>query len=112
MSWTGPEEIRTQLRRHWHRGHLLVPPTGEPLFPLALRFTRPDARAMSERFDEVRSWIRALEEESKAGRGHGYEVRWTDVNHRQLGANRVPIGVSVPTVDDALELIGKRQAAE
>jgi hypothetical protein len=112
MSWTGPEEIRAQLRRHWDRGHLLVPPEGEPLFPLALRFARPDARELAERFDDVRRWIRTLEEESKAHRGYGYEIRWIDVNHRQLGANRVPAGVVVPTVEDALELIGKRRAAD
>jgi hypothetical protein len=111
MTWTGPAEIAAQLGRLWDRGHLLVPAQGEPLFPLDLRFSRPDARALSERFDDVRRWIRALEEGSKGRQGHGYEIRWIEVNHRQLGPNRVPAGVVVPTVEDALELIGKQAAA-
>ena len=111
MTWTGPDEIRAQIGRLWDRGHLLVPPQGDPLFPLALRFSRPDARALSEQFDDVRRWIRTLEEASKARRKQGYEIRWTEINHRQLGANRVPAGVVVPTVEDALELIGKQAAA-
>jgi hypothetical protein len=74
---------------------------------MTLRLRRPTPRDLSERFDDVRGWIRALE----AGSSQGYRIEWADINHRQLGANRVPSGVVVATSEDALRLIGKQRAA-
>ena len=84
---------------------------GKPLFPLHLRFRRPDAKDLSERFDDVRRWIRNLEEGSKAKQGFGYEIEWIGIHHRQLGQNRVPAGVSVPTESDAFRLLRKEGEA-
>ena len=61
---------------------------------------------LSERFDDVRSWIAALRDGSKERLGFGYEIVWGEVRHRQLGSNRLPARVVVPTLDDALRLIG------
>ena len=60
---------------------------------------------MSERFGEVQLWIRALEADSKAARGRGYELAWSEVNHRLLGRNRVPSGAIVQSEDDALAMV-------
>ncbi len=110
MNWTTAADIKEQLYRYWSRGQMLADRSdGEPLFPLSLRFKRPDARDLSERFDEVRRWIRDLEEGSKTKQGFGYQIEWTDINHRQLGHNRVPAGVSVPTESDAFRLLNKAQ---
>jgi hypothetical protein len=106
MSWTTPDELREQVQRRWDRGELLVPPTAAPLFPMTLRLRRPAPRDLSERFEEVRGWIRALE----AGSTEGYRIEWAEINHRQLGANRVPRAVEVATIEDALGLIGKQSA--
>ncbi|MCG5051542.1 MAG: hypothetical protein KA712_01150 [Myxococcales bacterium] len=111
MSWTTPADIRAALERRWNRGDLLCPPEGAPLFPLPMRLSRPNSSELASRFDEVRQWIRALDEGSKARVGAGYEIVWSEVNHRQLGPNRLPTGLEVPTRDDALSLIGKRRAA-
>jgi hypothetical protein len=111
--WTTPAQIIEQLCRYWESGRILAAPlTGASLFPLPLRFTKPGSRALADRFDEVRRWIAALDSRSKAARGFGYEILWADVNHRQLGRNRMPVGLVVPTEQDALELLGKRQEAE
>lgn len=67
---------------------------------------------MSERFDDVRRWIRALEENSRERRGYGYQLVWTEIEHRQLGHNRVPKGAVIPTREDALRLAGKQRQAE
>ncbi|HEY0525565.1 MAG TPA: DUF3322 domain-containing protein, partial [Stellaceae bacterium] len=59
--WTDPAEIKAQVDRLWAGGRILSAAlTGAPLFPLALRLRRPDAAALSQRFDAVRAWIRAL----------------------------------------------------
>jgi hypothetical protein len=94
----------------WKRGKILsARVTNETLFPLKLSMRRPDANAMGQSFEAVRGWIRELEENSRSGRGFGYEIEWADVNHRQLGRNRMPNRASVPTESDALRLIGKER---
>jgi hypothetical protein len=113
VGWSRPEDLEAQLRLLWDRGQLLVAPgDGGCAFPLSLRLRRPDSRAMSDRFDEVRRWIRELETGSKTHRGFGYVIAWTEIEHRQLGRNRVPVGASVPTRTDALQLIGRQRQAD
>lgn len=110
MSWTTPGDLRDQVLRVWERGKILSAGlTGETLFPLKLSMRRPDARAIGQSFEAVRGWIRELEENSRSGRGFGYEIDWADINHRQLGRNRMPGRVSVPTESDALRLIDKER---
>jgi hypothetical protein len=111
--WTTPTGIDGQLQRMWRQGTLLAARvTGAPLFPLTLRLRRPDGSDLAGHFDAVRTWIRALEEASRSTLGFGYDIVWAEINHRQLGRNRVPTGISVPTEDDALRLIGRRLDAE
>jgi hypothetical protein len=100
--WTTPADLRGQVQRHWDSGRLLAAAiTGESLFPLELRLRGPDTRALSERFEEVRQWIRELESESRC------QIEWREINHRLLGRNRVPARLVVPGEREALELIGK-----
>src|SRR5262249_1170139 len=77
--------------------------------PLKLSMQRPDANAMGQSFEAVRAWIRELEDHSRSRKGFGYEIEWADVNHRQLGRNRAPSRVTVPTESDALRLIGQER---
>jgi hypothetical protein len=111
--WTTPADIKAQLRRHWDRGRMLAARVrGESLFPLPLRLKRPDSRALVDRFDEVRRWIQGLAKNSKAEKGFGYDIGWAEIDHRQLGRNRVPQAIIVATEADALRLIGKEPEAE
>jgi hypothetical protein len=113
MAWTTPDDVRAQVLRLWERGLILAARLGgEPLFPFAVRMSRPRARELSERFGEAREWIRALEAGNKATTGVGYDIVYGEINHRQLGTNRVPEAVLVPTEEDALALIGKRRQAD
>ncbi len=112
MSWTTPDDVSARLLRIWDKGTILAAPlTGEAVFPLRLSLRRPDARDLSDRFDEVRGWIRLLEDGSKSKQGAGYEIQWAEINSRALGPNRVPEAIVIPTEADALELIGKRRHA-
>jgi hypothetical protein len=110
MSWTTSADLRDQVLRSWEHGKILGSGmTGETLFPLKLSLRRPDAKAMGQSFEAVRGWVRELEENSRASRGFGYEIEWVDINHRQLGRNRIPNRISIPTESDALRLIGKER---
>jgi hypothetical protein len=113
MAWTTPDDVRAQVQRLWDRGRILAARlSGEPLFPHVLRLARPQVRELSDRFADARAWIRALEEGSKNVVGEGYEVVYAEVNHRQLGMNRVPHSLVLASEEDALALIGKRRRAD
>ena len=122
MSWTTPAELVAQVERLWTQGRLLAcSPTlqarggisDEPCqFPLQLRMRRPTPRELGEKFEAVRAWVKALEAGSKSARGAGYEIAWEELNTRQLGRNRLPVGGHVANRDDALALIGKTEAAK
>lgn len=107
-AWTSAGLLRETVQRHWDTGRILGARfSPEPLFPLRVPLRRPDRRTLLDRFDEVRAWIRELETESAGARGHGYELEWEELNHRQLGSNRVPRAAVFRTEDDAVRFIGR-----
>src|ERR1700730_12950463 len=113
MDWTKPIDLADQISRHWTKGRILAAKIGgASFFPLRLRLRRPGTKALGQRFEEVRTWIRELEDGSRARRGFGYDIEWIDINHRQLGRNQIPDGILVPTEVDALRLIGKNKDAQ
>jgi hypothetical protein len=109
-AWTASADIAETVRRYWNQGRFLR--EGSLLFPLELPLKKPNADALSEHFADVRAWIRALAEGSKERLGYGYDIVWTEINHRRLGRNRVPTRILIATNEDALRLIGKRRDAE
>jgi hypothetical protein len=120
MAWTGPDELVAQVQRLWEQGDLLscaVPfhesvHAGNALeFPLPLRLRRPSPRELGERYEAVRAWIEAVESGSRSRQGLGYEIVWGETRNRQLGRNRTPAGIRVPTRADALALIGRTAEA-
>ena len=107
MSWTGARELRAQLQRRWQRGELLAElVSGESSFPRRLTLKGPTSVEMAERFDDVRVWITEL-----CALPH-YRVEMRMLRHRVLGLNEVPRAVWVDTLDDALQVLGKRREAE
>ena len=113
MGWTSPDELAAQIERLWQRGRLLSARLdGTSLYPLPLRLKRPASQDLGDRFDDVRAWIGALDAGSRERRGFGYDIVWEEINHRQLGRNRLPAGIVVPSERDALALIGRQAQAE
>lgn len=108
MTWTTPTDLKAQVQKLWDRGLLLASLSGgESVFPRRLTLKGPDSRELSERFPEVRDWIAQL----TGAAGH-YRIAWRRVNHRILGVNEIPSEIWIDTLADALELIGRRKAAE
>lgn len=111
-SWTTLGAIRAQVQRLWDDGRMLSARVhGEALFPLELRLRQPGVAELGEQFDAVRDWIKGLEAGSKAAIGHGYDIMWREINHRQLGRNRLPDRVVLASEADALRLIGRQADA-
>ena len=108
MKWTTPTGLQAQVHKLWDRGLLLASVAGgESVFPRRLALKGPDSRALGERFSEVRDWIAGL----VANEGL-YRIEWRSVNHRVLGANRIPSAIWIDSLEQALGLIGKHRAAE
>ena len=106
-AWTTPLEIVEEVNRQWTRGRILAARLNDAtLFPLRVQFHKPTAAELTDRFDDVRTWIRDLEAKSRELCGAGYTIEWAEVTHRQLGRNRVPRGIAIETEADAIALIG------
>lgn len=111
-AWSTPADIVAAVQRLWDSGALLAARLeGMHLFPHELRLRQPGVADMGEQFERVRSWIAALTAGSRSVRGHGYELVWRDVNHRQLGRNSIPMAAVIESEDEALRMIGRAGAA-
>jgi hypothetical protein len=111
-TWTTPADIVGHLEHLWQRGQL--PASAETAglsFPLSLRCHGPKPPELADRYDEVRRWVRSLAAASRPAGGRGYDIEWAEINHRQLGRNRLPWRIIVPTLDDALHLIDRHAEA-
>ena len=107
MQWTDEKALRAQLQQWWDRGLLLATgPLGGLEFPRRMAFKTPDSKALTERFDEVRAWISALQ----AVRGFRIETRV--IRHRVLGENRVPVAAWVDTPEAAIAILGRQREVQ
>lgn len=106
--WSEPEDIVASVRQLWDSGTMLrARLDGSAIFPYALRLRQPGVAEMGQEFEAVRAWIGALAGMSGSERGQGYELEWREINHRQLGRNRIPVAALIPSEEAALRMIGR-----
>ena len=104
MTWTSPKDLKAQLTRLWDRGDLLRDAaTGNMRFPLRLSVKPPQSADISNRFDEVRTWAAELAATDYI------RLEWQEVRHRVQGAQKMPAGVWVETLENALTWLGKHK---
>ena len=108
-SWRGPSDLRKRLEKLWERGDLLRRLFRNDPAPLSLPLAPPGSRELLERFGEVRSWARALEESAAR---EGYRLVTRSLNHRVLGENRLPVAAEFPGTREALRLLGREEQGE
>ena len=102
MNWSTPADLRVQVQRLWDRGDLLrAAVTDGGSKPLRLRLKVPSAAELSDRFEAVRDWVRALADTPHV------RIEWREWNHRVQGTQRLPAVVWVDSVEEAVALIGK-----
>lgn len=107
MSWTSTAELRAQVQRRWDRGDLLresVTPTLD--WPLQLRLKRPGAADLSERFEAVRDWVRAIVATPQV------RIEWREWTHRVLGRQQIPESIWLDSLDAALVFIGQTRTVQ
>lgn len=107
MSWTTPADLRAQVQRLWDRGDLLrATVTDAMAWPLRLNLKTPGASDLSDRFEAVRDWVRALRQTPQV------RIEWREWNHRVQGTQQLPAAVWLDTLQDALAFIGKGRQAQ
>lgn len=107
MSWTTPADLRTQVQRLWDRGDLLrAAVTGAVSWPLRLSLKTPGASDLSDRFEAVRDWVRAIADTPQV------RIEWREWNHRVQGTQQLPAAVWLDALQDALAFIGKVRQAQ
>ncbi|MBI2750332.1 MAG: hypothetical protein HYX43_13630 [Burkholderiales bacterium] len=110
MTWTTPADLRAQVQKLWDKGDLLRPCVqGTAMPPRRLRFAGPTSTELTERFDEVRAWMKDLGCSTPVDSAPRYRIVLREFRHRVLGSNAVPIEVWLDTLDDALALISKQK---
>lgn len=106
MSWTTPADLRAQVQRLWDRGELLRAAVADTVsWPLRLRLKPPGAADLSDRFEAVRDWVRAIADTPQV------RIEWREWNHRVQGMQRLPAAVWIDTLQDALAFIGEARRA-
>jgi len=107
MTWTTPADLRAQVQRLWDRGDLLrATVTDAVSWPLRLNLKAPTAADLSDRFEAVRDWVRAVADTPQV------RIEWREWNHRVQGTQRLPAAVWVDSVQEALAFIGKARQAQ
>ncbi len=107
MSWTVPADLRAQVQRLWDRGDLLRAAVTDAIsWPLRLSLKTPGASDLSDRFEAVRDWVRAVADTPQV------RIEWREWNHRVQGTQRLPAAVWLDTLQDALAFIGKGRQAQ
>jgi hypothetical protein len=107
MSWTTPADLRAQVQRRWDRGDLLRATVSNAVpWPLRLSLKAPDAADLSDRFEAVRDWVRAVADTPHV------RIEWRAWNHRVQGAQQLPAAAWVDSLQEALALTGKARQAQ
>ena len=113
MTWTTAADLRAQAQKLWDKGDLLRPLVdGTPMPPLRLRLVAPTSTELAERFEAVRAWMRDLGCHATFDSAPPYRIVMRTFRHRVLGANAVPEAVWLDSLEAALALLGKAQAAQ
>jgi hypothetical protein len=107
MSWTTPADLRAQVQRFWDRGDLLRAAASDAVsWHLRLNLKAPSAADLSDRFEAVRDWVRAVADTPHV------RIEWREWNHRVQGTQRLPAAVWLDLLQDALAFIGKARQAQ
>jgi len=104
---TTSADLRAQVERLWDRGDLLrAAVSNETPWPVRLSLKAPSAADLSDRFEAVRDWVRAV-----ANTPH-VRIDWREWNHRVQGTQRLPAAIWVETLQTALAFVGKARQAQ
>lgn len=105
--WTKPADLRIQVQKLWDKGELLTQLfDDENCFPKRLIFKGPTSSEISESFEDVRLWAKALKNVPHC------RIEMKTFSHRVFGVNSIPGEAWIDSLDDALAMLGKLPDAQ
>jgi len=112
--WSRPADLAAQVRRRWDSGRLLRESLEPELqdYPWRLRLTRPSSADLGRDFNQVRDWVAELAAGARDARGFGYRIEWKTLRHRVHGSNALPAAIEIPSLADAVRLIGEHKTLD
>jgi hypothetical protein len=89
----------------WDAGHLLAESL-EPnsMFPMRLSLKSPTSAELGLHFSDAQDWVQSL---THAAKKSELTLEWQEINHRQLGRNKLPTTLVLATLHDAIRWLGK-----
>ncbi|MDD2759774.1 MAG: DUF2220 family protein [Methylomonas sp.] len=104
MNWTKPADMRAELEKRWQRGQILAETLADSgLFPLRLSLKAPTSAQLGTDFAAARAWVESWQNADD----RYFRLEWRDIQHKQLGRNRLPAAVMFETPGDAAALLKK-----
>ena len=105
-----PSEIRSKALRQWNNGRVLRAWLGqEEFFPFSIPLGAPTAGSLLNEFPRVGGWKESVESGGKCHTGSGYRIEYREVNHRQMGRQRLPQKAVFDEAADLIAFIGKQR---
>lgn len=105
-----PVDIREKCLRIWQSDAFWVDiAQGGDFRPIEIPFGKPSPKEMLNDFSTLDEQLAVLRRASKEHKGYGYGIDYTEINHRQLGSQRVPARIYFETADDFLRYVGKKK---
>lgn len=91
----------------WDAG-LLLTESIEPstLFPMRLSIKSPSSTELGSDFSSAQNWTQSL---VHAANSAGLTLEWQDINHRQLGRNKLPRALLLSTLSEAIHWLAKNK---
>ncbi len=101
-------QIRKKALIQWNSGAFLSSCVeNTTIFPIIIRFRTPSGKEILDTYDQVRTWIQALRNNSKESTTNGYEIVWQPIRHRNIGNQQLPRQLVFSTPADWLAFIQK-----
>lgn len=102
--WTTIAQVRKKLLARWQAGKFLREALSPaPMFPMRVSLKHPNGRSLSDDFNAAKDWVKTI---CTAADKNQLTLEWMEINHRQLGRNRLPVALLFESLDHLLHWLG------
>ncbi len=102
--------IKHKVNKWWEQQHLQTSYVNSiNPFPLFFNLPKVSEKLLAENFSIIKTEINALYHASKTNKKYGFQIEYTTINYRKIGAQKLPIAIYFETQEDLLKYLGKTQ---
>lgn len=110
MDWTTLSDLRKKVAARYDNGELLAESfKTSGRFPWHLALKAPTTSELTTNFAQAQDWTKNI---MSAAKNAELEIEWREINHRQLGRNKIPVAIILPSLGDAIRWLNKSKEAQ